>query len=71
MAGFSNALSDLTAAKGMGAVPVPGGVLVLDGHGSILGAVGVSGDVSAQDEVCALAGIAAAGLGAETGEQKA
>jgi hypothetical protein len=36
----------------------------------VLGAVGVSGDVSAQDEVCALAGIAAAGLAFETGEQK-
>jgi uncharacterized protein GlcG (DUF336 family) len=35
----------------------------------VLGAVGVSGDVSAQDEVCALAGIAAAGLSAETGAQ--
>jgi uncharacterized protein GlcG (DUF336 family) len=70
MQGFVNALSDLTAAKGMGAVPVPGGVLVLDAAGVVLGAVGVSGDVSAQDEVCGLAGIAAAGLGAETGEQK-
>jgi len=70
MAGFMNALSDLTTAKGYGAVPVPGGVLVTDAAGLVLGAVGVSGDVSAQDEVCALAGIAAAGLAFETGEQK-
>jgi len=70
MAGFMNALSDLTTAKGYDAVPVPGGVLVTDAAGLVLGAVGVSGDVSAQDEVCALAGIAAAGLAFETGEQK-
>ena len=68
MPGFMNVLSDLTAAKGMGAVPVPGGVLVCDAAGLILGAVGISGDVSAQDEVCAVAGIAAAGLAAETGD---
>ncbi|WP_149539790.1 GlcG/HbpS family heme-binding protein [Siccirubricoccus phaeus] len=68
MQGFTNALSDLTAAKGYGAVPVQGGVLVTDAAGVILGAVGISGDVSAQDEVAALAGIAAAGLLADTGE---
>jgi len=42
--------------------PVPGGVLVLDADGAAVGAVGVSGDVSAKDEAVALAGIAAAGL---------
>ena len=68
MQGFMNALSDLTAAKGMGAVPVQGGVLACDAQGVILGAVGISGDVSAQDEVCAIAGIEAAGLKVDTGE---
>jgi len=68
MPGFVNALSDLTAAKGMGAVPVQGGVLVVDAAGVILGAVGISGDVSAQDEVAALAGIEAAGLQPDTGD---
>lgn len=48
-------------------VPVPGGVLVRSAEGRLLGAVGVSGDTSDNDEVCALAGIAAAGLVAETG----
>lgn len=66
--GFVNALSDLTAAKGAGAVPVQGGVLVCDAAGLILGAIGISGDVSAQDEVCAVAGIEAAGLRADTGD---
>lgn len=47
-------------------VPVPGGVLIRNGAGgAILGAVGVTGDVSDNDAAAALAGIAAAGL---TGE---
>jgi uncharacterized protein GlcG (DUF336 family) len=42
-------------------VPVPGGVLIQDGT-TLLGAVGVSGDTSDNDEICAIAGIEAAGL---------
>ena len=48
-------------------VPVPGGVLIRDADGNLLGAVGISGDTSDNDEAAALAGIAAAGLVAETG----
>ena len=48
-------------------VPVPGGVLIRDANGNLLGAVGISGDTSDNDEVAALAGIAAAGLIAEAG----
>jgi len=44
-----------------GLVPAAGGVLVV-GDGSVIGAVGVTGDTSDNDEACALAGIAAAGL---------
>lgn len=47
-------------------VPVPGGVLIQDG-GVLLGAVGVSGDTSDNDEICAIAGIEAAGLKANAG----
>ena len=43
-------------------VPVPGGVLMHDAGGALLGAVGVSGDTSDNDEICALAAIEAAGL---------
>ncbi|MFO8125641.1 GlcG/HbpS family heme-binding protein [Yoonia sp.] len=43
-------------------VPVPGGVLVRDKRGSVIGAVGVTGDTSDNDVVAALAGIEAAGL---------
>src|SRR5713101_8286196 len=38
-------------------VPVTGGVLVRDGAGDIIGAVGISGDTSDNDEKCAIAGI--------------
>jgi uncharacterized protein GlcG (DUF336 family) len=54
-----------TLAKGA-LVPVPGGVLILDG-GVLLGAVGVSGDSSDNDEICAVAGIEAVGLKANAG----
>jgi uncharacterized protein GlcG (DUF336 family) len=43
-------------------IPAAGGVLVRDDAGSLLGAVGVSGDLSDKDEEAALAGIHAAGL---------
>ena len=48
-------------------VPVPGGVLIRNANGNLLGAVGISGDTSDNDEAAALAGIAAAGLIAEAG----
>lgn len=46
-------------------LPVPGGVLVRDAAGRVIGAVGVTGDSSDNDALAALAGIAATGL---TGE---
>ena len=54
-----------TMAKGA-LVPVPGGVLIMDGA-TLLGAVGVSGDTSDNDEACAVAGILTAGLTANAG----
>ncbi|MCO5129987.1 MAG: heme-binding protein [Xanthobacteraceae bacterium] len=48
-------------------VPVPGGVLILDAGGGLIGAVGISGDTSDNDEACAIAGIEAAGLTANPG----
>lgn len=65
MPAFMNALSDLT---GGSAVPVPGGVLLRDSAGKVLGAVGVSGDLSEKDEAAAVAGIKAAGLVPDTGD---
>jgi uncharacterized protein GlcG (DUF336 family) len=54
-----------TMARGQ-LVPVPGGVLIQK-DGALLGAVGVSGDTSDNDEICAIAGIEAAGLKANPG----
>jgi uncharacterized protein GlcG (DUF336 family) len=51
-----------TSAIGGSLIPVPGGVLVRDTAGSLVGAVGVSGDTSDNDEIAAVAGIEAAGL---------
>jgi uncharacterized protein GlcG (DUF336 family) len=48
-------------------IPVPGGVLMRDEGGTLVGAVGVSGDASDNDELAAIAGIEAAGLVADTG----
>jgi len=48
-------------------IPVPGGVLVKDRQGTLVGAVGVTGDSSDNDETVALAGIAAAGYVADPG----
>ena len=50
-----------------GIIPVAGGVLIRNAAGELLGAMGVSGDTSDNDEVCAVAGIQAAGLVADTG----
>ena len=47
-------------------VPVAGGVLIRDADGKLLGAIGISGDTSENDEAACCAGIAAAGLVAET-----
>lgn len=46
-------------------VPVPGGILLRDKRGTVIGAVGVTGDISENDVISGLAGIEAAGL---TGE---
>jgi uncharacterized protein GlcG (DUF336 family) len=58
-------IAAVTAAVGGALVPVPGGVLVRDGDGALLGAVGVTGDTSDTDEAAAVAGIEGAGLAAQ------
>jgi len=57
-------VASLGAIAPQGVIPAAGGMIVVAG-GDILGAVGVTGDTSDNDEVCALAGIAAAGLKAQ------
>jgi len=65
MPAFFNAVSDLSGGK---MVPVPGGVLIRSASGEILGSVGISGDTSENDEICAVYGIEAAGFKADTGD---
>ena len=61
---FFNALY---AASGGRVVTSAGGVLIRNAAGDVIGAVGISGDTSENDEKCAVAGIAAAGLKADPG----
>ena len=58
-------IAAVTSAVGGALVPVPGGVLVRDTDGGLLGAVGVTGDTSDNDETAAVAGIESAGLTAQ------
>jgi uncharacterized protein GlcG (DUF336 family) len=48
----------------------PAGVLIRDADGDVIGACGISGDTADNDEICALAGIEAAGLKADPGGSK-
>jgi len=61
-------LQALMAASGGRIVPVPGGVLIRDAAGEIIGSVGISGDTSDRDEACAVHGIRSAGLTPDTGD---
>lgn len=60
----------LAAASGGRIVTNPGGILVRDGAGDVIGAVGISGDTADNDEICGIAGIEAAGLKADPGGAK-
>lgn len=60
-------LEGLSAVSGGKIVAVPGGVLIRDRKGVIIGAVGITGDSSDNDEICAIAGVQAAGFTADGG----
>lgn len=62
---FFNSLQAMAGGK---IVPAPGGVLIRNNAGQVVGAVGISGDNSDNDELCAIQGIAAAGLKPDTGD---
>lgn len=64
---FINALQTMSDGK---VVPVPGGVLIRNTVGDIVGAVGISGETSDNDEACAIAGIEAIKLIADTGDAR-
>jgi uncharacterized protein GlcG (DUF336 family) len=63
-------VSAVNALAGGRLIPVPGGVLIRSSK-AIIGAVGITGANSDQDEACAVAGIAAAGFTADTGAEPA
>ncbi len=65
-----NFLTAIAAASGGRLVPNPGGVLIRDAGGTIIGALGISGDTADNDEIIAVAGIEAAGLKADPGGAK-
>ncbi len=65
-----NFLTAIAAASGGRLVPNPGGVLIRDAGGTIIGALGISGDTADNDEIIAVAGIEAAGLKADAGGAK-
>ena len=50
-------------------VPVAGGVLIKNSEGQVIGSVGISGETSDNDEICAVSGIEAAGMIADTGRK--
>jgi len=56
---FMNAVNGVYGGQ---VVPVPGGILVRDKRGNVIGAVGCTGDTSDNDVIAAMAGIEAAGL---------
>jgi uncharacterized protein GlcG (DUF336 family) len=58
-------IASLASIAAQGVVPAAGGVIIVDDRGYHIGAVGVSGDLSDNDELCALAGLAAAKLMAQ------
>ncbi|MCV2881359.1 GlcG/HbpS family heme-binding protein [Actibacterium sp. XHP0104] len=58
-------MTALNGAYGGRLVPVPGGILVRDGRGRVVGGVGVTGDASDNDALAGMAGIEAAGLHGE------
>ena len=60
----------LAAASEGRMVTNPGGVLIRDAGGDVIGAVGISGDTSDRDELCGVAGIEAASLKADPGGPK-
>lgn len=60
-------IQSLNGASGGTIVPVAGGVLMRDASGETIGAVGVTGDASDNDEAAAVAGVESVGLVADCG----
>lgn len=59
----------LNAMSGGRMVPLAGGVLIRNREGQVIGSTGISGDTADNDEICAVHGVEAAGLIADTGRK--
>lgn len=59
----------LNAMSGGRMVPLAGGVLIKNRDGQVIGSIGISGDTSDNDEICAVHGVEAAGLTPDTGRR--
>lgn len=57
-----NFIAALSSNLPSGLIPAAGGLLVGDDKGLIVGAIGITGDTSENDELCARAGVEAAGF---------
>jgi len=67
-AGLPAFITTVSIAAGGRILPSPGGVLVQNVAGDLIGAVGISGDIGDNDELCAVTGVEAVGLVAIGGE---
>jgi len=67
MPAFFDAINSLTGGE---VIPVAGGVLIRNAEGLVLGAIGISGDTSDNDERCAMQAIEQAALVADNGDQE-
>lgn len=61
---FIGAVNNLAAGQ---LVPAPGGVLIRDERGEVIGAVGITGDTSDIDEQCAISAVESVGLKPDAG----
>ena len=62
---FMNSLINLSEQR---LIPVPGGVLIKDQQGEVLGSIGITGDTSDNEEACAVAAVEAVNLVADCGQ---
>jgi len=67
MPAFFTALNAMSGGK---MVPVPGGALIRDSAGAIVGSIGIRGDTSEKDEECLVAAVRGEGLIADTGDKQ-
>ncbi|MBW6493974.1 MAG: heme-binding protein [Burkholderiaceae bacterium] len=67
MPAFFTAMNAMSSGR---MVPLPGGALIRDDGGAIIGSIGVTGDTSDNDEICLVDGVEAQGLKVDTGDPR-